>query len=183
VITFLSDLVWCYSDMGSALTEDRRSREALPWLRKAREIIERLAVQHPTVAGFQRQLASNCIHFGRMPADAIPAPEALDNLRRAEQILAAMPKPTPGDRYNLACTRALIFPLIGRGQRELSAAQQSECKNYEALAMETLRQAIAEGYHDRENMNTDGDLEGLRTRDDFRELLRGLKTRPETPSR
>jgi tetratricopeptide (TPR) repeat protein len=179
VSNFLSDLAWCYSDMGSTLTEDRRASEALPWLRKAGEIIQRLVVEQPSVAGFQRLLASNCVHLGRMPADVVPSSETLDDLRRGERIIAAFPNPTPGDRYNLACIRALIFPLIGRGQHALTAAQQAERSGCETLAMKTLREAIAEGYHDFENMSTDGDLDALRTRKDFQELLRGLKTRGE----
>jgi serine/threonine-protein kinase len=183
VIGFRSDLAWCYTDMGSMLTEDRRAREALPWLRKAGEIIRRLAVEQPSVAGFQRLLAANCLHLGRMPADVMPTSDALDNLRGAEGILMAFPDPTPGDRYNLACARALIFPLIGRGQRELTAAQQAERSGYEASAMKTLREAIAAGFHDIENMSTDGDLEALRARGDFQELLRGLKDRARAVSR
>jgi hypothetical protein len=43
--------------------------------------------------------------------------------------------------------------------------------------METLRECVAAGYKDFENMRRDSDLDALRTRDDFQELLRGLKTR------
>jgi len=179
VISFRSDLAGCYSGLGLMLTEVRRPSEALPWLRKAHDIIQRLIVEQPFVEGFKRLLASNCVHFGRMPADVIPTSEALDALRRGEHILVALPKPTPDDRYNLAFTRALISPLIGRGQSALTPAQQAERSGCEALAMKTLREAIAEGYHDFENMNTDGDLDALRARKDFQGLLRGLKTRGE----
>jgi hypothetical protein len=77
----------------------------------------------------------------------------------------------------------LIFASIGRGRRELTPAQQAERREYEALAMQTLREALAEGYEDVANISTDGDLEALRSRDDFQELLRGAKPRVEAVCR
>jgi hypothetical protein len=38
--------------------------------------------------------------------------------------------------------------------------------------MSTLREAIALGYHDFQNMSQDSDLNALRARADFQELLR-----------
>lgn len=171
VIAYQSDLASCFIGIAGALQENRRAAEALPWLRKACEISERSVAAQPSVTGFQRLLASNYLYFGRMPAEVVSTTEALDYLRRGEQILAAVPNPTAGDRYNLACIRARIVPLIGRGQRELSSQQRAERSRYEALAMSTLREAIAEGYHDIQNMKQDSDLDALRARADFQELL------------
>jgi hypothetical protein len=131
-----------------------------------------LVAAQPAVTLFQRLLASNYIHLGRLPAESISTTEALDYLRRSEQILSAVRDPAAGDRYNLACTRALIVPLIGRGQPELSSQQRAERSRYETLAMNTLREAIAEGYHDFQNMRHDSDLDALRARSDLQELLR-----------
>jgi hypothetical protein len=39
--------------------------------------------------------------------------------------------------------------------------------------MRTLREAIAEGYHDLQNMSRDSDLDALRARDDFQALVHG----------
>jgi tetratricopeptide (TPR) repeat protein len=173
VVEYQSDLVWCYISIGLALREARRAAEALPWLRKAHDTCERLVAEQPSVPGFQRLLASIYLHLGRMPEEVTPTAEALDFLRRAERILAFLPNPAPGDQYNLACVRARILPLIGRGNRELTSEQQAERGRCEAMAMRTLRAAIAAGYRDFQNMSQDSDLDALRTRDDFRALVCG----------
>jgi hypothetical protein len=118
-----------------------------------------------------------------MPAEVIITTEALDYLRRGEQILAAVPNPTAGDRYNLACIRARIIPMIGRDRREPTAEQRAERSRYEALTMRTLREAVAEGYRDFQNMSQDSDLDVLRARADFQELLRFPKDRDQAASR
>jgi hypothetical protein len=50
-------------------------------------------------------------------------------------------------------------------------------ERYAALAVALLREAVAKGYADLPRMNTDKDLDSLRDRADFRELVAGLGNR------
>jgi hypothetical protein len=48
--------------------------------------------------------------------------------------------------------------------------------------MKTLREAIDRGYKDIENIRRDNDLDALRARVDFQELVRGLADQPSIGS-
>jgi eukaryotic-like serine/threonine-protein kinase len=179
VIQYQSGIARTCSSIGGALTESGRPAEGLPWLHKARAVWEVLVSDHPTQPGYRVSLASTYLDLGRMPPEVVPAAESLDSLRLGEKILANLPHPTALNRYDLACIRARIFPLIGHGEPRLSPAQLSERTQNEALAMETLRAAISAGYKDFQNMRRDSDLDALRTRADFQELFRDAKETPE----
>jgi hypothetical protein len=62
-------------------------------------------------------------------------------------------------------------PLNQARPRELSALEQAERRRYGDQAMEALRQALARGYKDRKGLQQDPDLEPLRSREDFRNLV------------
>jgi serine/threonine-protein kinase len=177
IIDYHNQLAGCYGEVAAMLAETGQPREARLLILKGKEIREKLAADQPTVTSLRRNLARSYLSLGGLPVGIVSPAEALDCLRRAETILATLPDLAPVDRYNLACTRAVILRLIGGGQRELLAEQRVERARYEALAMESLREAVAAGYNDVQNMHQDTDLDALRGRDDFQGLLRGLKER------
>lgn len=83
---------------------------------------------------------------------------AAGDSRRAQAVLEVATRIAPGQAgawYNLACARA----LSGRGDG----------------AVEALHRAIDAGYADLEHLRTDPDLESLRDRDDWPQLLARLK--------
>jgi serine/threonine-protein kinase len=179
VVGYHSSQAWVYSHTGGTLTESGRPTEGLPWIQKARAIRERLVSEHPKEPWYKLSLASTYLDLGRMPPQVLPAAEALDYLRRGEKLYTSVPSTLVVDRYDLACIRARMFPLIGHGEPRLSPSQQAERNRYEALAMETLRECIAAGYKDFENMRRDGDLDALRARTDFQQLIRDVKVARE----
>jgi hypothetical protein len=83
--------------------------------------------------------------------------------------------------YGCACVHALAAAGVS-GDVALS-------QRYADQAVELLRQAAEAGYRDTEHMRKDSDLDGLRLRKDFRELLKKLDikkskrlSRPQTGS-
>ena len=71
---------------------------------------------------------------------------------------------TPDDLYHAAC----VFAIAAR-----AAAQGSQRAEEDATqAVAALRRALAEGYDDPSRLGADPDLESLRDRSDFRQLLR-----------
>ena len=62
-----------------------------------------------------------------------------------------------------------------------AAAQESRAEADRAMAW--LRQAIAAGYNNLALMKKDSDLDALRDRADFQELLAGLETKYEKPKK
>jgi serine/threonine-protein kinase len=81
-------------------------------------------------------------------------------LRQAEELLR-QEKLAATTLYDLACVHALCA----------AASKQEEPA---ARAVELLRQAVAKGYKDVARLKKDSDLDSLRPRDDFRQLLEAL---------
>jgi tetratricopeptide (TPR) repeat protein len=73
--------------------------------------------------------------------------------------------------YDAACELALCVPVIGRGKPEGSSTLDAERRRYADLALETLRAAVGHGFQDWNHMAKDPDLDPLRTRAEFREIL------------
>jgi hypothetical protein len=71
-------------------------------------------------------------------------------------------------RYNQACFLALMVPLADPDARGTAAAR----------ALDVLRQAVEAGYGDARTLETDRDLDPLRTREDFRKLLSASRQKP-----
>jgi hypothetical protein len=72
-----------------------------------------------------------------------------------------LPTLMTGHVYDLACYQALLAGVTG-GRAEGDRA------------MDTLRRAVAAGFHNRGHMQTDTDLDPLRDREDFRLLMLDL---------
>jgi hypothetical protein len=63
-----------------------------------------------------------------------------------------------------------------------SAAVKNDAKlvdRYATRAVELLRQAVAKGFKDAEHLKKDTDLDPLRSRDDYKQLLQELQPKPK----
>jgi tetratricopeptide (TPR) repeat protein len=184
------------------LHRDGRGQAALDWYKKAVRTLERVLTRDPKHAQGKRILRHVCrsraITLTRLERHA----EALadwDRLMELEEISK------PGTRWQRArtlarlgeCERALreakslagkgrpssrtlydlasVYALCARGPENV----RSPGPNDAALAVALLRQATGRRYGKRlrELLMTDPDLEALRSREDYRELLRELETR------
>jgi serine/threonine protein kinase/tetratricopeptide (TPR) repeat protein len=96
----------------------------------------------------------------------------------AEQLVRAALEPGP-DGYCAACFLARAVPLAEKDDR-LPPDERRRCAQvYADRAVELLRQALAKGYRDLNQLKGDEDLNPLRQRADFRELLAGFAAQPE----
>jgi len=75
--------------------------------------------------------------------------------------------------YNLACMRAVTAAVIRANDKSETAARASAAEADRAMAW--LKQAIAAGYGEVENLKTDKDLQAIRDRKDFQRLLSDLE--------
>ncbi|HVS37157.1 MAG TPA: serine/threonine-protein kinase [Gemmataceae bacterium] len=69
--------------------------------------------------------------------------------------------------YRGAVEYAATVPLYGRGKTQLSVQEQAGRERCAALAGETLRRAVAKGFHDAERFRKEHDFDPLRGRSDF----------------
>jgi hypothetical protein len=109
--------------------------------------------------------------YARAQAAANQRAGALRSLQAARAILEKLPERGPNDHYSLACILAQASALAGPDQ-------PAQVKVDADQAVAALRQAVAAGYKNLKQLANDKDLDPLRPRKDFQELLAGLQ--PET---
>ena len=93
----------------------------------------------------------------------------------------------PTELYNVACELALSVPAPEAnraGERPADPAAEAGRRKLADQAMEMLGRAVLIGFNDARWMKRDPDLEVLRTRDDFRAMVRSLRELggPSTPA-
>jgi serine/threonine protein kinase len=85
----------------------------------------------------------------------------------------------PGDEYKAGCILALCVPLAGKDEHLDDAKRRELERSYADQAMAALRAAQQHGFKDVGLLKKDTNLDSLRSRADFRELLTLLeKTKP-----
>jgi hypothetical protein len=76
--------------------------------------------------------------------------------------------------YDASCLLALCVPLAERDERPPAARRKELARTYADQSMDLLRRAIQAGWSDGAWIRTDTDLDRLRERLDFKQLLAAL---------
>jgi hypothetical protein len=142
-------------------------------------IREELARDHPTIVYHQVGLTWSNLFLAADQAAGHPD-EALINIRKAEQIVGRSPYVNPITFYNLACAYARCSARARRGEGDLTPTERAASEDCADRAMAALRRAVAAGYGNVPLIHRDVDLDPLRPRRDFQELLMDL-TFPDDP--
>jgi serine/threonine protein kinase/tetratricopeptide (TPR) repeat protein len=119
-----------------------------------------LGPDHPETLITMNNLAVSYVALGRHE-EALKIHE--ETLAIQEVKLGPNHPDTLMTRYNIACDHAVMIP------KSASRAKEAE------RAMECLQQAVAAGFNNLAQMKTDRDLDALRDRADFKELLAKLE--------
>ncbi len=191
-------LAGTYSNMGRLIGDQGRLDESLPWITKSIEILENALRRDQRVAKAREMLLTaswtramtlcGLERYSQALEDWSRAIEVDDGhyhqqlrLRRASNLLnlndhvratadaaaiADFPAATAEDLYDAAGIHALCTPLA----HDDAALADS----YAAYAVVLLRRALDRGYTDFERIKTHPDLESLRSRGDFQQLLTEL---------
>jgi tetratricopeptide (TPR) repeat protein len=197
--TYAVSLAGDYANMGDAVRDSGRSDAALEWYGRGIKILQpivgrdrRLAKARETLCLTYARRATTLARLDR-PQDALKDLDGavdLDDgkylarlrIQRASTLLhvkdhrraAADAKAvaeasgiSPVDLFKAACVYAL--------SAELAANDAALSERYAVRAVAVLRQAVARGYHDGDQLRTAADLQRLRTRPDFQGLLKELQ--------
>jgi tRNA A-37 threonylcarbamoyl transferase component Bud32 len=98
-------------------------------------------------------------------------------VRAAREYARAFPA-QPQDAYDAACLIARCVPLAERDPQLSTEERQKTADEYGRLAVQQLRAAVQAGYRDVKHIQADRDLDPLRGRQDFRDLLAELGAGP-----
>jgi serine/threonine-protein kinase len=168
---YQDQLATSYTNLGIAYGDQSSYSEAEDWLQKALILRERLASDHSTIREFHADLSNIRI---------ILAGSYIRGNRqdKAEAVLKEISKDSLNmlGLYNLGCVYALLAPAIGKNLVNANAVEcQKRADECAARAMDALRQAMAKGYGNLQLIQTDHDLDSLRSRDDFKKLVTELE--------
>ncbi len=97
--------------------------------------------------------------------------------RATAELWEGMKLTDPSSLYNAACYRAVTAAVLRATDPSPAGAKVADAEA--DRAMEWLRRAVAAGYRNAANLQSDKDLDALRGREDFRALAAGLATRPK----
>jgi hypothetical protein len=100
--------------------------------------------------------------------------QVLPRLQKAEEMVAGITNANPTMLYNLACAHAQYFGAMCRKGRMLALGNQPERASGADRAMKALKRAISAGYANVVHLRRDIDLDPLRCRRDFQDLLLDL---------
>ena len=124
--------------------------------------INRSDVQVSRNLGFALGFLGNALRDSQRPVEALAA------IREQRDVLESMRDPGPTDLYYLACTRTKLGLLLDRAATPPTSAEREALAD---RAMEALRRSLAAGMTDFALMDRDPDLDPLRNRLDFRDLI------------
>jgi serine/threonine protein kinase len=173
-----------YQDLASLLTNVRKPNEARRAVEKALTIRERLALEHPDVVRYSQELADTRV------INAVTLAQLGDYVQASAQTDEALAKAPPGYElayYNGACAYANCSVAASRDATLDLTDQHKFIERFAARAVALLRHAKNGGFFNGPNrlkaMQEDPDVDPLRSRDDFKKLLRELEKSAQAGSK
>ena len=161
----MNNLAYSYQALGRHAEALKLHEETLA-LRKAK-----LGPDHPDTLVSRLGVASGLVQLGR-------GAEAAADCRRAAEAWEKLVGFDADSRYkyNAACFRAVTAAALRAADESPAGAEQAEAEAGRAMAW--LERAVAAGYHDAAAMAADHELDALRHRADFKELLGAAERGP-----
>jgi hypothetical protein len=126
--------------------------------------------QFPQAAEYREQLGQHYLHLAALQRDLSRPTKAVATSLERRQLWPH----NANELYEVARELALCIPLVAKGQAELSAQEHAERQRYADQALETLRQAVREGFADRDRLQNEPDLAPPRSSAEFQKLLQEL---------
>jgi serine/threonine protein kinase len=179
VLNYQGGLAGTYNMLSELHRRRRESAEALVSAEKARAMLDRLVAQHPEDVYSRIDLAKAYNNIGRLHQQAGAPAEGLRSFQRAVDLYESLSELDPRNSYSLACNLALCIPLIGaeNGTQgtlvadKLSKADRFRREKYGDRVIQLLRRAVRDGFLNREALESEPDLDAIRQRADFQELV------------
>ena len=160
-------VLWSTWGVTAQLFKLDRAAEALPMIEEVVERAVRLKVQ-PDLVG----LLNNQRSYFQQAKDVA-------GCRKTAELWEKLRRTDPRSLYNAACYRAVTAAVLRASDKSPAAAQEARAEADRAMAW--LKQAIAAGYNNVALMKKDSDLDALRDRADFQELLADLEGKRNRP--
>jgi serine/threonine protein kinase/tetratricopeptide (TPR) repeat protein len=167
-----------YAKLSQVRVRLGQGQAALDAARECVRIRDELAGADPENAQAASDLLEAYGRLGRVSLQRGRPTEARAACQKALAVAArlrGLAKVQPDHLVNLAGAYVLGILTVapGKAPGELTASEWAAREEYAARAVGVLREAIGKGYRNVENVKKEKDLDPLRSRKDFRELLAG----------
>ena len=173
-ITWGRGLALNLSNIGAVQSRLGMSQEALNSYRRSLELRQKLVFQNPAVPYLRSELYQAQIQVGNFQKGFGNSAEATRLFRAARETLENMPKSSPEQLFELATVYALLAassPVAPDAPTEDAA----ELERFAGLAIDALRKAVESGYADVKSLKSNKQLDSLRERLDFQQLVASLE--------
>lgn len=180
---YQTGLYLAYDGLARLLGVGNETKAALERSNQARELLEKLAAEHPRDRTYSLDLARCHNLTGRLQQRRKAYPDALSSFQKAVDLLESVPGLDGESSYLLAVNLARCVSLFGAtadalppdDEAALSPADRLRRQVYGKRAVAALEQAVSRGLTNPEPYSDDDDLDPLRDRPDFQKLVAGLK--------
>jgi len=177
VLDYRGDLARGLHDLAEQLFENEDEAEALRIAHDAVEVQQELVKLDPKDAAAQKTLLAYRL------ARLVMLVETGDHATAAAEAADSWSGPIPPERpkvghedHRVAALLARCVVLAQKDKRLSEASRKELAQVYGDQAMEFLQRARGAGFRDLSYLNNSKDFDPLRTREDFRQLLRDLAT-------
>jgi hypothetical protein len=143
-----------------------------------------LVSDNPNNASYRRNLAQSFTSLGRLQTQTADSALALRSFQHAVDLLESLHELNAKDSYKLACNIALCISLITRNSmsqstpQQLSKGDRLRCQLYGDRAIESLRRSFNGGFLSSQVLEDETDLDSLRSRADFKALVKEIEEAP-----
>jgi tetratricopeptide (TPR) repeat protein len=172
---FRSSLAHTHLALGELFRSTGQLPRAQDSFAAALPITEGLVKEQPKVPRYRAQWISSRLNLAGTRA-------SLGEHARATSDTEAVLKEkdlTPINLYDAVCVYALASAAVRKDEKRTETDRTVLADEYATRAVALLRQAVAKGYRDLNNIKTDSDVDALRSRPDFQKLLEELKAKPK----
>ncbi len=156
--------------LGVTLEQTGQLGEATAALEKALACQKAAFVKAPKVRHYRSALDKHYVHLAEVHQAAGRAAAAVAVSLERRQLWKGHGR----ELVLVARDLARAAKVVGRGKPDLTAEERAERDRYHDLVLDTLRQAVADGFKDGAALQKQKDFELLRGRADFQELVRKI---------
>jgi hypothetical protein len=166
------------SNLCAALNNLGVARAQMGWYEQGADLM-RQAIAHqletlrqaPREIYYQNSLITHYAALANILTVDRKLPEAVSEILKRQKLCTGR----AADLYLVARDLAVVAKVMREDNPQLAPDEMAERQRYCDLAVEALRQAVAAGYRNRQQLEKDNSLIALRDHDGFKKLLAGLK--------
>jgi serine/threonine-protein kinase len=173
---YLADKARALNNLGYAYTDVGKPVEAELFINRGLKMREELFTSRPVDTAIKSDLGRSHFYRARLRLKSDRPAEALEDVRRAEELFEGIPVIVPEDLYYRACLKGMHVHLVGAEKPGTADEQKTLRDAYAAETVRALQRAVAGGFRNLAAIQHDTAFEfaPVKDRPDFQATLKEL---------